>query len=172
MIFFGPAAGAALLPAVRFLVHGRPSAPFGLVLRNASVFVAFLDVLGLALLLVVDGAHAASKLKTRSLPKKRPTAKVSDEEARKAAAAFEREQRRRDAERRKEEAARKRGRAKRDKMLAKAQAAFEKARRAHDERAESLEAERIATEKRIQAEDARWESEKEKLTAALRRARD
>src|SRR5882757_2690029 len=51
MVFFGPAAGAALLPAVRFLVHGRPSAPFGLLLRNAAVFVAFLDVLGLALLL-------------------------------------------------------------------------------------------------------------------------
>jgi colicin import membrane protein len=71
-----------------------------------------------------DGGHAASKLKkSRSLPKKRPTAKVSDEKARKAAAAFEREQRRRDAERRKEEAARERGRAKRDKMVAKAQAA-------------------------------------------------
>jgi hypothetical protein len=79
---------------------------------------------------------------------------------RKAAAAFEREQRRRDAERRKEDAARERGRAKRDKMVAKAQAALEKARRAHEERAESLEAERTATEKRIQAEDARWESEK------------
>ena len=57
-------------------------------------------------------------------------------------------------------------------MLAKAQAALEKARRAHDERAESLEAEQTATEKRIQAEDARWESEKEKLTGALRCARD
>jgi hypothetical protein len=121
----------------------------------------------------LDGGHAASKLKkTRSLPKKRPTTKVSAEEARKAAAAFEREQRRRDAERRKEEAARERGRAKRDKMVAKAQAALETFQRAHDERAETLEAERTAIEKRIQAEDARWESEKEKLTAALRRARE
>jgi hypothetical protein len=60
MVFFGPAAGAALLPAVRFLVHGRPSAPFGLLLRNAAVFVAFLDVLGLALLLAgVTGFVAA-----------------------------------------------------------------------------------------------------------------
>jgi hypothetical protein len=57
-------------------------------------------------------------------------------------------------------------------MVAKAQAALEKFQRAHDERAETLEAERTAIEKRIQAEDARWESEKEKLTAALRRARE
>ena len=76
----------------------------------------------------LDGGHAVSKnKKTRSLPKKRPTPKVRDEEARKAAAAFEREQRRRDAERRKEDAARERGRAKRDKMVAKAQAALESA---------------------------------------------
>ena len=60
-------------------------------------------------------------------------------------------------------------RAKRDKRVAKAQTAFEKAQRVHEQWAESLEAERTATEKRIQAEDARWESEKEKLTA--RRAR-
>src|ERR1700759_5303918 len=60
MVFFGPAAGAALLPAVRFLVHGRPSAPFRLPFRNAAVFVAFLDVLGLALLLAgVAGFVAA-----------------------------------------------------------------------------------------------------------------
>jgi colicin import membrane protein len=121
----------------------------------------------------LSGGHAESKpSKTHPRPKKRPTAKVSDEEARKAAAAFEREQRRRDAERRKEEAARERGRAKRDKRVAKAQAALEKSQRAHEERAESLEAERTAIEKRIQAEDAHWESEKEKLTAALRRARE
>ena len=58
-------------------------------------------------------------------------------------------------------------RAKRDKRVAKAQAMLEKSQRAHEERAESLEAERTAIEKRIQAEDARWESEKEKLTARI-----
>jgi colicin import membrane protein len=57
-------------------------------------------------------------------------------------------------------------------MVAKAQAALEKAQRAHVERTESLEAERAAIEKTGQAEDARWESKKEKLTAALRRARE
>jgi colicin import membrane protein len=143
------------------VVLKRPAGSSGLFAEHAGLPTDF------------DGGHAASKLKkSRSLPKKRPTAKVSDEKARKAAAAFEREQRRRDAERRKEEAARERGRAKRDKRIAKAQAALEKSQRAHDERAESLEAERTAIEKRIQAEDARWESEKEKLTAALRRARE
>jgi hypothetical protein len=52
MVFFGPAAGAALLPAMGFFVHGRPGASFGLLLRNAAVFIALLDVFGLAFLFV------------------------------------------------------------------------------------------------------------------------
>src|ERR1700756_4520988 len=60
MVFFRPATGAALVPAVGFFVHSRPGAPFGLLLRNAAVLVAFLDVLGLALLLLsVTGLVAA-----------------------------------------------------------------------------------------------------------------
>jgi hypothetical protein len=35
-----------------FFIHGRPCPPFGLLLANASGFVAFLDVLGLSLLFV------------------------------------------------------------------------------------------------------------------------
>jgi colicin import membrane protein len=93
--------------------------------------------------------------------------KVSEEAAaRKAVAEFEREQKRREAERRKEEAAREKERAKREKLVARAQASLDKAQREHRERAESLEAERAAIERRVQAEDARWQSEKEKLTAA------
>jgi hypothetical protein len=38
-------------------------------------------------------------------------------------------------------------------------------------RAGTIEAERAALEKRSQAEDARWEKQKEKLEIALRRAR-
>jgi hypothetical protein len=118
-----------------------------------------------------DIGHRPSKSR-RPEPKRRPAPEISEKDARKAAANFEREQRRRDAERRKEEAARAKERARREKAAAKAQAALDKAQREHEERAEFLEAERTAIEKRIETEDARWESEREKLTVALRRARD
>jgi hypothetical protein len=49
--------------------------------------------------------------------------------------------------------------------------AVEEAKRDHDKRASTIETERAALEKRSQAEDARWEKQKEKLEIALRRAR-
>jgi hypothetical protein len=52
VILLGAATRAALLPAVGFLVHGRPGAPFGFLLRNPAVLIAFFDMLGLPLLLV------------------------------------------------------------------------------------------------------------------------
>jgi hypothetical protein len=107
--------------------------------------------------------------KVRSPAKRRPSPKISEKAARKAAADFEREQRRRDAERRKEEAARTNERAK---LVARAHASLEKAQREHDERVEAIDAERAAVEKRAQDEDARWEKQKEKLAAVLRRARN
>jgi hypothetical protein len=57
-------------------------------------------------------------------------------------------------------------------LVATAQAALDKAQRQHEERAETLHAERAAIEKRIAVEDDRWEKDSEKLTAALRRARN
>jgi hypothetical protein len=52
MILFCTASGSALLAAVRLLVHGRPGASFGFPFGNAAMFVAFLNVFGLALLLL------------------------------------------------------------------------------------------------------------------------
>ncbi len=104
--------------------------------------------------------------------KKRASPKISVEDARKAAAEFDREQKRRDAERRKEEAAREKERARREKLVAKAEAALDEAKQEHESRAEAFDAERRDLEKRIEAEDARWESEREKLKEALRRARE
>jgi colicin import membrane protein len=46
------------------------------------------------------------------------------------------------------------------------------AQRQHEERSETLHAEQAVIEKRVQAEDERWEKERERLAAALRRARD
>jgi hypothetical protein len=118
------------------------------------------------------GDEGGRKKSRRPKPKRRPAPKISDKDAGKAAADFEREQKRRDAERCKEEAARAKERAKREKLVAKAQGALDKARREHEERSESLDAERAAIQKLVEAEDTRWESEKERLTVALHRARE
>jgi hypothetical protein len=60
VIFLLPSAGAALLAAVGLLVDGRPSSTLSLVVGDASLLVAFFDVLSLALLLVrVAGFIAA-----------------------------------------------------------------------------------------------------------------
>jgi colicin import membrane protein len=111
------------------------------------------------------------KKSRRPEPRRRSPAKISDKEARKAAAAFEREQKQRDAERRREEAAREKERVHREKAVAKAQAALDKAQREHEERVESLDAERARIEQRLEAEEARWESERERFREAIRRAR-
>ena len=52
-----------------------------------------------------------------------------------------------------------------------AQAALDKAEHEHTKRATAIQAEVEALAKRSQAEDARWDKEKERLKAALRRAR-
>ena len=88
-----------------------------------------------------------------------------------AALAFEREQGRRESERRKDEAARETWRERRQQATAKAQAALEKAKREHD-REQPPSKPSAPLEKRSEAEDTRWEKQKEKLETALRRARD
>ncbi|MET4791648.1 colicin import membrane protein [Bradyrhizobium japonicum] len=120
----------------------------------------------------LDGEGGGLKKSRRPEPKRRPATKTSEEDSRKAAAAFERELKRRDAERRKEEAAQEKERARREKLVAKAQAALDAAQREHVERSEALGAERDAIDKRIEAEDARWQDKRERLTAALRRTRE
>jgi hypothetical protein len=53
----------------------------------------------------------------------------------------------------------------------KAQEALDKAEREHAQRGAALHAEIEALEKRSQAEDLRWRKERERLQAALLRAR-
>jgi colicin import membrane protein len=109
--------------------------------------------------------------KSRPKATKRTPPKISKKAARKAAVDFEQERKRREADRRGELAAEARKRERRDQAVAKAQAALDKAERDHDVRSSAIEAERAAVEKRAQGEEARWEKEKEKLAAALSRAR-
>jgi colicin import membrane protein len=98
--------------------------------------------------------------------------KLDDKGAREAALAFEREQKRRDIARRKEEAAREKERKRREQAIAKAERALEHAKREHETKAKKIENDRAALHRRSQAEDARWEKQKEKLETALQRARD
>lgn len=128
-----------------------------------------------------DEAKPKSKVKAKAKakPKKppakaarKPSRKIDDQQARKVAAAFEKEERRREAERRKEEAARAKERARRDKAVASAQAALDEATREHDARAEAIEAERAALDERAEAEEGRWDKQRIKLEKAVRRARE
>jgi hypothetical protein len=113
---------------------------------------------------------AARKLKG---PKaKKPSSRPIDKAAeRKAALAFEKEQKRRRLEQAEEETARQKDRERRQQAVDKAQAALDKAEQEHAQRAAAIQAEVEALEKRSQAEKARWDKEKERLEAALRRAR-
>lgn len=120
----------------------------------------------------LDDEGAQPKKISPAKPARRGVSKTGVKGSLKAGAAFEREQKRRDAERRKEEAALEKERARREKLVAKAQKAMDVAQREHEERSEKLEAERQDIEKRIEAEDARWEDKRVGLEKALRRARD
>jgi hypothetical protein len=103
---------------------------------------------------------------------KKPPAPPADKAAeRKAALAYEREERRREKERAREEAARQKDRERRQQAVDKAQAALDKAEREHAQKAAAIQAEAKALEKSSQAEDARCDKERDKLQAALRRAR-
>jgi colicin import membrane protein len=112
------------------------------------------------------------RTKSRPKTKEPPARQVHNQAAREAALAFEREQKRRDIARRKEEAAREKERKRREEAIAKAERALEQAKQEHETKTKKIEYERAALDRRSQAEDARWEKQKEKLEIALRRARD
>ena len=117
------------------------------------------------------GAVNERPVKPRSTTKE-PPSKLHDKDARQAALAFAREQKRRDRARQKEKAAREKERKRREQAIAKAQIALEQARRKHESNAKKIEHNRAALDRRLQAEDARWEKQKEKLDTAVRRAHD
>jgi colicin import membrane protein len=98
-------------------------------------------------------------------------AKVDNVKARRAAAAFDKQQRKREAEQRKEELARAKERERKAAKVAKAQEALDVAQKEHDTRDAAIQAERDKIDHRAEAERSRWEQQGEKLGAALRRAK-
>ena len=73
--------------------------------------------------------------------------------------------------RRRKRPLRQKERERRQQAIDKAQAALDRAEAEHADRAAAIRAEAEALEKRSQAEEARWGKEKERLAAALKRAR-
>ena len=71
----------------------------------------------------------------------------------------------------KEDAAKQKERERRREAVDKAQTALNKAEQEHAKRDAAIQAEVEALEKRSQAEQARWDKEKQRLEAALRHAR-
>lgn len=106
----------------------------------------------------------------KKVPAKKP-APSDDKASRKAALAFEKEQRRRQAEQRREEESRQKVRERRDRAIAAAEAALAEARQAHEEKVREIEKERAAVDRRAEAEDARWKKSRDQLDDALRKAR-
>jgi hypothetical protein len=127
---------------------------------------------GLAKRPAKSAAKSAAKGSAKSSAKRAAKSDVDDRQARAAAAAFAKEEQRRETARRKEEAARAKARARRDKAVAAAQAALDKARGDHQARADEIEAERAALDERAAAEEARWDKQRRKLEDAVRRARE
>jgi hypothetical protein len=91
---------------------------------------------------------------------------------RKAAQAYERECQRREREEAKKEAARQKHRERRQRAVDKAQAALDGAAQGHTLLAAALRAEIEAIQEKLNAEEADWDKEKQRLKAALRRAAD
>jgi hypothetical protein len=120
-----------------------------------------------------DGERPAKAVrKSKGHKDKKPSSGPFDKAAeQKAALAFEKEQKRRERERANEEAARQKERERRQRAVDKAQAALDKAEREHAKRAAAIRVEVEALEKKSQAEEARWDNERGRLEAALRRAR-
>ena len=103
-----------------------------------------------------DGERPAKAVrKSKGHKAKKPSSRPVDKAAeRKAALAFEKEQKRRERERASEEVARQKERERRQEAVDKAQAALETAEREHAKRAAAIQLEVDALEKKSQAEDA------------------
>jgi colicin import membrane protein len=118
-----------------------------------------------------DPTDKVKERRTKSQPKTEelPARKFGEKAARDAALAFEREQKRRDIARRKEEAARERSANDASRQSQRRKGRLTKPSASTKPRPRRSNTNALHS---TQAEDARWEKQKEKLEIALRRARD
>jgi hypothetical protein len=101
--------------------------------------------------------------KAKKAPTRKTRTKPDSKAVKKAALAYEKEERRHEAARRKEEAAQAKKRARRQQSMAKAEAALDDAQGEHDAIARRIEKEREAIDKRAEAEENRWRKLEERL---------
>lgn len=107
----------------------------------------------------------------RKTAQRAPKPKASDAAALRAAAAYVKQQQKEDAKRKRAEEAEAKARERREAAIANAQSKIDEAKREYDGAMADLETERSAIEKRIEAEEDRWTGQRDKLEAALKRAK-
>jgi hypothetical protein len=110
--------------------------------------------------------------KATSTAKEPRSRKPNDKATIAAALSFEREEKRRERERQKELAAREKQRKQRELAIAKAETALQEAKRTHETKIEEIEDDRSALDRKLQAEDARWQKQRARLEAILVQARE
>ena len=116
--------------------------------------------------------HARPKPEKAPTRRNRPASRRIDEKrARQAAFEFEEEQRRRERQAKREEAEWKREQERRGRAVAAARAALDKAEQDHKRRTDGIEKARAALDRKLEAEDARWQKQRERLEEILRKAR-
>lgn len=121
---------------------------------------------------IEDGRSKKSTRKstTSKAPKRfKPAGDKAAERA--AAVAYEREQKQRDREHAREESIREKERERRQAAVEKAENALDAARERHTKAMTDLRNEIEGLEQMVRAENQRWETERGKLEAALKRAR-
>lgn len=109
----------------------------------------------------------------RRAPKSKAVApQIEDKPARAALPALEKEQKCQDDERRRHQNAEEARRKRSERALGSAEIALAEARRRHDTTTKAIAIERSVLERRSESEDARWDRQRTKLQATLRRARE
>jgi hypothetical protein len=162
--------GAAMQSEDPDVIEATMAAPGVVLKRPVGSSGPFKEHAALPTDLAGDRSKKAGRRSAGRQPQK-PSTRSHDEAAdRKAALAFEKEEKRRERERAKEETARQK-RERRQHSVDKAQGAFDAARRKHENIAADIQQQLEALEEKARAEEARWEKEKVRLEAALQRAR-
>lgn len=115
---------------------------------------------------------AAPRAKPGAEPRKAVSHHGTEAKTQRAAViSFEKERAKRAHARAREEAAARRAEEKRARQVEAARQALDDARKEHEARAGKLEQQRAGIERRLKAEDERWDLLRRKLEAALERAR-
>ena len=148
--------GAAMQSEDPHVIEATMAAPGVVLKRPVGSSGPFKEHAELPTDLAGDGSKKAGRRSAGRQPQK-PSMRNHDEAAdRKAALAFEKEQKRRERESAKEEAARQKERERHQHAVDEAQGAFDAARRKHETIAADIQRQLEALEENARAEEARW----------------